>query len=356
MTISQTRVRDVPRGRIGQVYGISDNYIEQNFDNATGAAADTTEIVVDTATAKTYSLTIDGDTLDVDVTGSPSKTDVAEEIESAIQNTPRIFGLVDTSVSGDTLTLTARVQRVDVPVSTSDADLTVTETVADAAEGRVSFGRVVYRAGDRGVDLSNPMSTFDGTFTVDTVENDTEYAITFELYGELYEVSIVSAGSATEDGIVQALETEADNLGLDLIDGTSDTGANPSEFHLEATLGGTQVKVRDWSDELAYEEATSADDPAIKVAGITRHTYDSESDDPYEGSPGSYAPGSEVNVLRRGKIYVEFGDNASYGDRVYVASDGKPYASQDAGGNRLPLPKSVAQWDDANIVQITLGY
>jgi hypothetical protein len=94
------------------------------------------------------------------------------------------------------------------------------------------------------------------------------------------------------------------------------------------------------------------------MVGITAFTYD-EAPDTIGTSEMEYSSPRPVNYIRSGRVYVSGGDDASFGDAVWVGQDaderGEFFTADNSGNTREQADTGDMRWYDANIIEIRLG-
>lgn len=362
MTITQLKVRDeLPKGKVGQVWGSSQQFVEDDAAHPAGALEQISTLTITAQNDTEYTYDVEGETISFTSDGTATKAEIAAGLKAAHEANIIARGVAEPTIDGsDNLVLTSGRKRASFDVSTDDANLTLAATQDASEEDDVPVGRAVWYSGADKVNLTAQGDLKDLKFTVDTVANDTDYEIGLSIDGRFHRALITSDGTATEDEILTDLQTELDALGLDEITTSLDTSANPSELHVvAANVGANDLEVADLSDSLSVAVDTEGTDFEAVFAGVSRHTYDVESDEPYSTDNGPYGARERVQFLRRGHILVD-APNASRGDIAYIgtASDeeGQIFDSQNTAGDRIKAPLSAMKFVDSYILEITVGY
>lgn len=211
--------------------------------------------------------------------------------------------------------------------------------------------------------------------------DDTTYEFTIE--GET--ISYTSGSGATATSVAEGLKSAfegniiAFSLATAEIDGNDNVEItareNSGTFDISAGSNTTVSTVTAASDEgnvsvgraVWYDGSTDevfTDAGALGVsnsnfgqyfAGITRHTYDTESEEPYSLDSAPFKAYEQVIMLQRGRIFVAGGDNAEYGDSVYVDEVTGEFFTSNAA-DRIEAPTDLLKWVGPNVIETTLGY
>lgn len=354
--IHQTRVGNLPRGKVGALYGDTAHYRETSYGVADGRAAQVTDIVVATATnSATYTLTIFGETVTYTADSSTSKSEISAGLLAAIEDNPVLTGLatyVDDTT--DKVTATASYPGLDLVIETTDAKLTITEVTAEDEGDTIPFARAVKR------DSSDPTRCVAYSATTKSVDLALTYDASVDAFvgvtvnGIEYTATHTQATDA--DTSTAALVTQLNAiLPANTVAATNDTGVITltgevvgQDFTVSAGFGPGR-------DTGAWAITVTAED--AEVLGVTRATYNEAAVTIGDSTSVGYPPGRDAIVLERGRIFVEGGSDATPASPVYIGTTasekGKFFTS--SGSGRVLDDSGNLKWHSANVIEITKG-
>lgn len=155
MTISQLTVRNLPKGKNGQLYGNGRLYHEESFDSNENRAAEVWTVEVTAAVNSTvYSFSAFGEEVSYTSDATATLVEIADGLADAFVANPITNGVGAAVSDGvDTVTITATYDGIAMDLASTDANLALTEATP-ADEGDVlPFGRAVVDDGNGGVRL-----------------------------------------------------------------------------------------------------------------------------------------------------------------------------------------------------------
>jgi hypothetical protein len=339
MTISQKTVQDrLPKGRAGDLANAKD-YKERLVKNFDPEQTKRVDVTVSTAAPDTeYAYDVEGETISVQSSGSPSKNSIAQKLADAHNDNPLARATVEARVNNDEVELVGIEDGYDFTFSQSDANLTDSlERSAQEADS-TKIGRAI---DDQGRELE--ASNFTPKSVTFTHGGSAGSDLTLRVATGTFQVSGDDAS-----GMVTAINNHP-TLG-DILTASEPNGG---EVKVEVQVPGDFFEVVDSDDLQSLDSMTDGDSFRDILNGISRSTYAEEDGDTYE-----IPPEAGVISLYEGWIYVETGDNASQGDPVFINMTGGDSAgsieTSRTPGETVRAPGELLEWDDANEVRIKL--
>lgn len=357
--IHQTQVlREMPRGKVGQLYGDPAHYVEESYGTNEGRAAEVSTIVIDTASdAELYSFELFGEPVSF-LSTSTDKADITAGLLADAEDNPVITGLVtivdDTT---DTLTITARYPGINLGIKLNDnaAKMTLTEVTAENEGATLPFGRAVSldpNSDERVVEYNATTKVVNLALTFD---DGIDALVSIEVGGVTYQFEHTMATNADTSVIALADEINA-TLPANTVAATHPTADT-------LTLTG-EVVGQDFAVGFGFGEGADTGawvytetEEATDFVGVTRFTYEEPATVIGDASSVGYPPGRDVNVLRRGRIFVEGGDSATKSSAVYIGTaageEGKFFDAAATG--RVLIDDGSVSWHSANVIEVRKG-
>jgi len=347
---------ELPKGVIGEVLtSMGENFIEDDASHDGAVQPTEYQITVDTANNNAdYAFSVEGDSVSITSDGTATKSEIVSSLETAFESNLVANGIADVvSTSSDTLTIRGS-DRIDFDAAIQTGDLSISKTQTADVEDEIKPARLVWWDGDDNVALQPPDSPQSTVFSVDRVVNDENYFISFRFEGGIYRAEFESSGSATEDDILNGLESSFSNLGLSDLSGTADT-VNDT-FTISADNYGSIFTAIDWAADLDLDSESGIQNLAAEIAGVTRHTAD-DAVGTYDYGDTVYDQRKRVLFLKRGRMVVD-APNASQGDPVYVGTDSSERGEifESDGSGRFQLPHDIASFVEPHEIELKLGY
>lgn len=342
MPIGQLTVKDrMDKGKVGNLAGVGDHFIEENFPNAAPQQIQKDAIRVDTASANTtYSYVVDSETIQITTGSNPTTADVVNALVEEHNANPIVRGRAKASAFDPKVRIEGVTVGDSYDISTSDSNLTLNPASGDSQPAQVAdpvdFGLAVFEGGAV-VDASQLTAK-----SVQLTHAETASAtLKLEIDGDLYEFS-----GSTASAVVTDINNNAP------ANTVSASEPSAGEVLIEAATAGDRFELVDADEgQFTLSSSTVGDRIEDEIGGITRSTSAEESGDKYH-YPGNHG----VIALQRGSIFVGTGDNASEGDAAYLqmtgSNAGKFYTSRGTG--RVKVDPSVARWKESNVIQINL--
>lgn len=361
MTIS-FRSSDVSDLMIPGVIGMlvdADSADVETIINSDPQALKTYTVVVGTqANSRAYSYSVDGTTVSYTSDASGTKAEICNGLAAAHLVAPGARGQYTATSDGvDTVTLAAVHVDVDTTVSTSDAYLTVTNTVAAAEAATVPFGRACIKLGSsNGYGTDTGCAAYAAKFTAMVQTLTIAYTS-----GAVYQVDIYWRGRWYSASTIGATDLAATNAALlaniNTVMATADGGA----YNVTATSGAstTITLTSDIAGEgfavkascttaasltLALTTVPVLSDITKCFAGVSVMSLDNEVTT-VEGTEAKYAANAGVQVMWKGRIMVASTESPTPADKVYfitTAGSTQGTFTKTAGAATVYLPN--ARW------------
>lgn len=359
MTIS-FRAADVQNLMIPGVIGLlvdADSAECETIINSDPQALKTYTVVVGTqANSRAYSYTVDGTTVSYTSDASGTKAEICNGLAAAHLVAPGARGQYTATSDGvDTVTLVAVHTDVDTTVATSDAYLTVTNTVAAADAATVPFGRACIKLGSSngyGTDTGSTAYAAKFTAMVQTLTiaytSGAVYQVDILWRGQWYSASTIGATdlAATNAALLANINTVMAVAGTYNVTATS--GASTT-ITLTSDIAGEGFSVKAScttaaSLTLALTTVPVLSDITKCFAGVSVATLDNEVTT-VEGSEAKYAANAGVQVMRKGRIMVASTESPTPLDKVYIittAGSTQGTFTKTQGASTIHLPN--ARW------------
>lgn len=323
-----TYSRTLPAGRSGMPAdaGFADDVSLINDDPR---AAQVSTVTVDTATnSATYTFVCNGVTVTYTADSSTSKTEIRDGLTAAFNAEPLLTGSVTADAdTTDVVTLTARNGGTGFTVSTTDANLTVATSTANAAASAVLFGAPI---------ISDDASDNYGRALTPALIAQTQ-TITF---GGTTEDSKVLNIAVNIDGVTTNLQYDTGSSSA-LDDTATEVAALLAPFFDDASAVGAVITIeegvgRDFEvtvtgvglSTTTIATAKTGSPLSTLFRGIALAEYDHEN--------AYYSGGDVMSVRRQGRVCVDTTAAVS-GDAVYYrVSDNTYHAAAASGLVRLP--------------------
>lgn len=346
-------------GRKGQ---LADNGFHDILSRINDAprAAQIESIAVTAVNDTDYALTIDGVLFEFTSDSSATADEIIDGFVALINADPLINPRVVASndPGGDNLILTARTGGIGFEYSDDDANLAQTTTQADADADPVDFGALVVQDAteDRAAQLAASSVLTAKSFTLVPAEvNDATYYVTVTVDGVGYFAAFTADASATVQEIVEGLQAVLAGILPSSVAATED---NVSLILTAAQAGqGFTVSVGSDAATATWTVTEAGDDLNLVALGVAVREHSHEEIAQNDGD--QYPAGSDMSVLRDGRIIVETEESVSPSNDVYVglsaAEAGKWRGSAATG--YVKLDASRARWsenlsDDLAVLQV----
>jgi hypothetical protein len=192
-----------------------------------------------------------------------------------------------------------------------------------ALTAQVDTLTVTYAAGERyTVTIEIEGESYSVDVLADTDSNTTATAIRAAINAIMPAVSVIATGATNVVILTAELAGKAFTTGVGLVTGTI------SRLALVHTTEGKST------------------DLARAFAGVSTYTYD-EQQASVDTEAAEYSANSGVNVLQKGRVWVQNTESITNGGDVYVelaagATAGRFYAT--ASATRVKLPRSILSW------------
>lgn len=337
----------------GQLAESGRNSVIRTYTNYSPAAAQVTTVEITSASAQTYTLTINGVSIDVVADGGDTVTTIAAEFVSKINAEPLIRGQVSASNAAGVITLTGTYPGISFTVTESETDIGSPSTTTSAADAAaVAFGIAVMKSGfgsgsvDEAGQLGKKVATAAFTAQVVTITPSyvasAEYSLGVTFRGVTYWASTI--GATDLDATIDALVAEI-NARLPASSVVAAANASTATaFTLTAEIVGEEFSVTfGCSDEgTGTPTSTIADTKGIAtslvqaLAGVSLYALD-EAASTVGASDASYPAYAGMKVLEEGRVWVENSQTLALGDAVYCdTADAKFYNT--SGSTRVLVP------------------
>ena len=326
----------------------------RTLTNYAPAAKQVTTVTVSSASAQTYTLTVNGVAFDYVADGSDTTTTIAAGLAELINAYPSVRAAVIATSSAAVLTLTGTYPGISFTVTESETDLgSPSTTTAAAASAAVGFGVAVMSSGpdsasvDEVTSLGRKVATAALTAQVVTITPtyiaSAEYSLGVTFRGVTYFASTI--GATDLDATIDALVAE---INARLPANSVLAAANASTataFTLTAEIVGEEFSVTfGCSDEgTGTPTSTIADTKGIAtslnqaLAGISLYALDEQAST-IGDSDAAYPAGAGIKVCAEGRVWVSNSETIAFGDKVYIdTSDGLFYNS--TGSTRVLIPR-----------------
>ena len=336
-------------GRKGQLADNGFHDIISRINDAPRAAQITT-VTVTAVNDTDYALTIDGVLFEYTSDGSATEDEIIDDFVAQINADPLINPRVVASKSGVTLILTALTGGIGFEYSDDDANLVAVATQANAEADTIDFGVLVMRNGvERGAMLA---SSANFTAQVD------ELLLT-------YDAAVVTTVAITYEGVTYVVQhtqaTDADTSIIALSDAINYVmpantviASHPTAdtLTLTAEVPGAEFSVSYGFDStadtaaFAYSTNKGVATSINRALGVTVREHSHEEIAQNDGD--QYPAGSDMSVLRSGRILVETEESVDDGNDVFfgvsVSEAGKWRGSAAAG--YLKLDSARVRWSE----------
>ncbi len=356
MTIS-IRASDITERQAQAICGMlaesGRNSVIRTYTNYSPAAAQVTTVEITSASAQTYTLVINGVTVEVVADGGDTVTTIAAEFVSKINAEPLIRGQVSASNAAGVITLTGTYPGVLFTVTESETDIgspSTTTAAADAAA--VAFGIAVMKSGfgsgsvDEAGELGKKVATAALTAQVDswapTYVASGTLTLGVRYRGVTYAASEVAASdlNATLDALASTLN---DLLPANSVLAAS-TPTTATAITLTAEVVGEEFETF-W--DLGGEGASTpvvtfssnkgiATSLVQALAGVSLCARD-EAATTVGSSDASYPAYAGMKVLEEGRVWVENSETLTFGDKVYCDTSTAKFSNA-AGSTKVLLP------------------
>jgi hypothetical protein len=314
------------------------------YINSDPKAKQIVDVLIGSAVAgEKYFVTVSGVSASYTAQPGDGVSDIADGLETAINNEPLLAGLLLAESDGvDTVTLTALYGGSGYSVTDLATGLSVSIVQANATADPVPFGRLVVTVDGDGRDqlcrlakaiaLAKQSAKFEASEGID----GELIRLTVSYNGELFTAEHVFASGQTADDVADGLEAAFNLLSLN-----ATATADGNELEISVDVAGDKFEIVSFGAALELIEQNAGDDLNDVAAGITLQSYNVPN--------GIYAGGRPVSVKDdQGRVFVETEDSASLHKKVYVRLEADGNLDKIGGFRATPAPGCVllkkAKW------------